>query len=259
MASDLPLVEDTIHVEEGENGPLRETDDSAQIVEETVVISKSIGKLEEKDSNIEEPVKISPDMIESPPGTTEVKKEANTELSDYTVCEDTGVPVLGEFHSQPVGDIARAAMKVVEIEGPIHYDELIRRIRTYWGLSRAGRRVQEVMKEAIKLGLMDGQIIQKGEFLYYKDAPVVVRRRTGNPPAKMNLISPEEISAAVRIILESQYATQTNELVREVSRLFGAKVTRGPAITRIKGVINDMIQKGEIEERPDGMVDFIRK
>ncbi|MFA0847009.1 MAG: DUF3320 domain-containing protein [Methanobacterium formicicum] len=180
-------------------------------------------------------------------------------LSEYVVCEDTGVPVSGEFHNQPVGDIARAAMKVVEVEGPIHYDELVKRIRTFWGLSRAGRRVKSVMKEAITLGVMDGQIIQKGEFLYYKNAPVVVRRRTGNPPAKMDLISPEEIAGAVRIILESQYATQKDELIKEVSRLFGAKVTRGPAINRIKGVIEDMIQKGEIEERPDGMVDFIRE
>ncbi|WP_321422966.1 DUF3320 domain-containing protein [uncultured Methanobacterium sp.] len=190
---------------------------------------------------------------------SQVKEDDKDELSDYVTCEDTGVPVSGDIHSQPVGDIARAAMKVVEVEGPIHYDEVVKRIRTYWGLSRAGRRVQAVMKEAINLGLMDGQIIQKGDFLYYKDAPVVVRRRTGNPPAKMDLISPEEIAAAVKIILKSQYATQTDELVREVSRLFGAKVTRGPAISRIKGVIDDLIQKGEIEERTDGMMDIIRE
>ncbi|EKQ54241.1 MAG: DNA/RNA helicase, superfamily I [Methanobacterium sp. Maddingley MBC34] len=190
---------------------------------------------------------------------SQMRKEGKEELSNYMICEDTGVPVSGDIHSQPVGDIARAAMKVVEVEGPIHYNEVVKRIRTYWGLSRAGRRVQTVMKEAINLGLMDGQIIQKGDFLYYKDAPVVVRRRTGNPPAKMDLISPEEIAAAVKIILKSQYATQTDELIREVSRLFGAKVTRGPAISRIKGVIDDLIQKGEIEERPDGMVDLIRE
>jgi hypothetical protein len=106
--------------------------------------------------------------------------------------------------------------------------------------------------------VLDGQIIQKGDFLYYKDAPVVVRRRTGKPPAKMDLISAEEIKAAVKIVLESQYATQIDELVREVSRLFGAKVTRGPAIKRSKGVINDLIQANEIEERPDGMIDLIR-
>lgn len=255
---DLPHEEDTAHVGESETSSPREADDITQMVEETGEISKLIGKSPEIGSTSEGSENIPQDIIESPSETKEVKKEAKDELSDYMICEDTGIPVSGEFHNQPVGDVARAAMKVVEIEGPIHYDEVVRRIRTCWGLSRAGRRVQEVMKEAINLGLMDGQITQKDEFLYYKDAPIVVRRRTGNPPAKMDLISPEEIAAAVRIILESQYATQVDELVREVSRLFGAKVTRGPAIKRIKKIINDMIHNGDIEERPDGMVDFVR-
>ena len=144
------------------------------------------------------------------------------------------------------------------MEGPIHYDEVVKRVRTFWGLSRAGRRVQSVMKEAVHLGVLDGQIIQKNDFLYYKDAPVVVRRRTGKPPAKMDLVSREEIAAAVRIVLESQYATQRDELVREVSRIFGGKVARGPAITRITRVINDLIRQNEIKERPDGMIDVVR-
>ena len=195
---------------------------------------------------------------ETIPPEEEKEEELQDEIPEYQVCEDPGVTVTGDMHSQPVGDVARAVMKVVEVEGPIHYDEVVRRVRTYWGLSRAGRRVQSVMKEAVHLGVLDGQIIQKGDFLYYKDAPVVVRRRTGKPPAKMDLISEEEIKAAVKIVLESQYATQIDELVREVSRLFGAKVTRGPAIKRSKGVINDLIQANEIEERPDGMIDLIR-
>jgi len=195
---------------------------------------------------------------ETIPPEEEKEEEVQDEIPEYQVCEDPGVTVTGDMHSQPVGDVARAVMKVVEVEGPIHYDEVVRRVRTYWGLSRAGRRVQSVMKEAVHLGVLDGQIIQKGDFLYYKDAPVVVRRRTGKPPAKMDLISEEEIKAAVKIVLESQYATQIDELVREVSRLFGAKVTRGPAIKRSKGVINDLIQANEIEERPDGMIDLIR-
>ena len=188
----------------------------------------------------------------------EVEEKSLDEIPEYKVCEDPGVEVLGDLHSQPVGDVAHAVMNVVEGEGPIHYDELVRRVRTFWGLSRAGRRVQSVMKEAIHLGILDGQIIRKGDFLYYKDAPIVVRRRTGTPPAKMDIISEEEIAGGVRIVLESQYATEMDELVREVSRLFGGKVARGPAITRIKGVINDLIREKEIEERPDGMIDLVR-
>ncbi|MBI5460140.1 MAG: DUF3320 domain-containing protein [Methanobacterium sp.] len=270
--TDLPSVEDTTDrtpketdqtPEEGRENksPLEEIEDIIELTEETGEISSNDGKytdITEFREILESQMESSPDS-EIKKEAKELPKEAKDELPKYVVCEDPGVVVSGEFHSQPVGDIARAAMKVVEIEGPIHYDEVVKRVRTYWGLSRAGRRVQAVMKEAINLGLMDGQIIQKGDFLYYKDAPVVVRRRTGKTPAKMDLISPEEIAAAVRIILKSQYATHVDELIREVSRLFGAKVTRKPAISRIKGVINDLIQKGEIEERPDGMVDLIRE
>lgn len=179
-------------------------------------------------------------------------------IPEYHTCDDPGVEVTGDLHTQPVGDVARAVMKVVEEEGPIHYDELVKRVRTFWGLSRAGKRVQSVMKEAIHLAVLDGQVIQKGDFLYYKDAPVVVRRRTGKPPARMDLISNEEITSAVKIVLESQYATELDDLVRDVSRLLGAKITRGPAISRIKSIIKGMIREKEIEERPDGMIDLIR-
>jgi hypothetical protein len=46
--------------------------------------------------------------------------------------------------------------------------------------------------------------------------------------------------------------------VREVSRLFGGKVTRGPAMKRIKGVIKDLIRDKKVEERPDEMIDLVR-
>lgn len=181
------------------------------------------------------------------------------EVSNYEVSNlKQNFKVTGELHNQPVGDVARAVMEVVEVEGPIHYDEVVKRVRTHWGLSRAGRRVQAIMKEAVKLTLMDGRIIRKGDFLYYKDDPIVVRRRKGKQPVKMDLISEEEIATAIDMVLKAQYATEPEELIREVARLFGAKIARGPAVTRINRVITDLISQGEIEKRPDGMIDMVR-
>ena len=215
------------------------------------VVEDDVGEIEQVEEEILE-------VEEKHITEIDVEEKSPDEIPEYKVCEDPCVDVSGDLHSQPVGDVAHAVMKVVEEEGPIHYDEVVRRVRTFWGLSRAGRRVQSVVKEAIRLGVLDGQIIQKGDFLYYKDAPIVVASKNRYPPAKMDIISKEEIAAAIKMVLESQYATQMDELVREVSRLFGGKVARSSAIKRIKGVINDLIRENKIEERPDGMIDMIR-
>lgn len=189
----------------------------------------------------------------------DIPKSPLDEVSNYEVSNlKQNFKVTGELHNQPVGDVARAVMEVVEVEGPIHYDEVVKRIRTHWGLSRAGRRVQAIMKEATELTLREGSVIRKGEFLYYKDAPITVRRRTGKHAVKMDYISEEEIALAIDMVLKSQYATEPDELVREVVRLFGAKLARGPAVSRVNKVIKGLIKQGEIEERPDGMIDLVR-
>ncbi|MCE5213336.1 MAG: DUF3320 domain-containing protein [Methanobacterium sp.] len=232
----LALIEELLLEERGEDEfvpPVLEEEESIEIEEEILQPTEEI--LED----------------------VEVPSNPSEEIPDYTVCE-LDIEISGELHNQPVGDVARAVIDVVEIEGPIHYDEVVKRIRTYWGLSRAGRRVQATMKEAVQLALMDGKITRNGDFLYYKDAPIIVRRRTGKPSAKIDLISEEEIKVAISIVLESQYATESNELIREVSRLFGAKIARGPAISRINQVINNLIKEGIIEKRPDEMIDLRR-
>lgn len=235
-----------------------------EILEAEVVVQPEPGVVAEPGVEVvtqtDEKVPVEAEVIESAPAEEVATPTPVLEkLPYYEVCElKEAFKVTGELHNQPVGDVARAAMKVVEVEGPIHYDELIKRVRTHWGLSRAGRRVQAIMKEAVELGLMDGQIIRKGDFLYYKDAPIVVRRRTGKQPVKMEYISTEEIGSAVSMILNSQYATEPDELVREVVRVFGAKIARGPAVSRINTVIDDLIRQGEVERRPDGMIDLVR-
>lgn len=180
------------------------------------------------------------------------------EIPEY-VLTPLDMDISQELHKEPVGKIAQAIFKIVEFEGPIHYSEVLRRIRTYWGLSRAGRRVQAVINEALNLAVQDGRIFEKDNFYFFKDSKILVRRRTGNPPAKMDLISEEEISEAIRMVLNIQYATAQEELIKEVSRIFGMKITRKPAAKRIGRVIDQLISVGEIEKRTDGMIDIRRE
>jgi very-short-patch-repair endonuclease len=166
--------------------------------------------------------------------------------------------IKGELHNRPVGEITQIVVQVVEVESPIHYNEVVRRIRTYWGLKRAGRRIQAMIREAVNLGLLDGQIFEKNGFLFFKNGEIKVRQRSVDPPANIDLISEDEIQEAIKMVIKNQYATATDELIRQVSRLFGIKITRGKTTARIQSVIDDMKKVGEIEERPDGMLDVAK-
>jgi hypothetical protein len=46
------------------------------------------------------------------------------------------------------------------------------------------------------------------------------------------------------------------EVVRQTSRLFGIKVTRGATAKRIEGVVQQLVEDGELEIQSNGMINF---
>lgn len=189
----------------------------------------------------------------------EIEEEASLDkIPPYEICDTLEVNVSVDLHKTPIGEITKAIVQVVEVEGPIHLDEVVRRLRTYWGLKRAGKRVKSVITEAIDLAVLDGQIYQKDDFLYLTGGTIRVRERGGEIPAKMDLISAEEIEEAIRMVIREQFATAPDELVKQVSRIFGFKVARGATSTRIKEIIDVLKAEGMLEEHADGMIDLAK-
>ncbi len=46
------------------------------------------------------------------------------------------------------------------------------------------------------------------------------------------------------------------EVVRQTSRLFGIKVTRGATAKRIEGIVQQLVENGELEIQSNGMINF---
>jgi hypothetical protein len=57
----------------------------------------------------------------------------------------------------------------VELEGPIHFDELVTRMRTLWGLQRAGSRVRDALEQARQSLLADEALAAEGSFSTCRD------------------------------------------------------------------------------------------
>ena len=164
-----------------------------------------------------------------------------------------------ELHEKSPKELSTAIIQIVDSENPIHINEVIKRIRTYWGLKRAGKRIQDNIHQLALIAKQNGYIKIKNNFLYSKSNEIQVRVRTDDYPANIDLISSDEIEKAVKLVITAQFATGLNDLITQVSRLLGFKSTRKKTAQKIENTINDLIIKQELVKLPNGMINFPKK
>lgn len=167
------------------------------------------------------------------------------EVPSYDVCGSLRIPIIGELHQMAPELLAVAVEDVVRIEGPVHVDEVVRRIRTLWGLQRAGNRIREAIDRGIELAQRRRIVARDGEFLVVPNAAIRVRRRNGDPPARIDLISDLEIAEALRDVLRVQFATPREELIDAAARRLGIQATSTQVASRVAAVIDrDFTSRG---------------
>lgn len=175
-------------------------------------------------------------------------------IPPYEICNNLIIAKNCEIHEKPVNELAGAVYQIVEFEGPIHIEEVIRRIRTYWGLKKAGKRIKNAIIAAALYLESNDKISRNDEFLYSKNSELKVRRRIKDPAPKIDLISGEEIQKAMIMVIENQYATEEGELITQVSRLFGFKSTRSNTHDTINSVLTNALENGELIKMSNGMI-----
>lgn len=170
--------------------------------------------------------------------------------AEYVEYETDKLREPDDLYRSPTPVISSVVSEIVSMEGPVHVEEVIRRIRESCGLRRAGRRVRSIINSAIEMAENNGNIKRNGDFLLLSDSmPVTVRRRSGR--IDISLISPMEIEEAVRIALRS--TSDMDEVITRVSRMFGFKNTSRKTASGIRSVMEDMARRGEIVVDDEGV------
>ncbi|MBN1687981.1 MAG: DUF3320 domain-containing protein, partial [Candidatus Omnitrophica bacterium] len=179
-------------------------------------------------------------------------------VEEYQCCKSLSSKRYGELHDQPSSVLMEAVKEVVAIESPIHIEELVRRIRSLWGLKRSGQRIQEAINRAVDFGDRKGAFQRKGNFIWEAgNAVPKVRLRKDDPLPDIEYIADEEISEAIKIVLKHQFATITDDLVVQSSRLLGFQATHEPTSKKIGEVITGLIRDGVLEQMANGMIKTI--
>ncbi len=131
-----------------------------------------------------------------------------------------------EPHEAPVSMLAELVRKIVDAEGPIHVDEVARRVAACFGRDKAGSRILAATRTALtRARAGNANLLCDGAFWYTQtqmDAPPV-RDRSAEAGAtlKAESISMLEIKAAFRIARNDNGGGDDADLVRSVARLLG--------------------------------------
>ena len=131
-----------------------------------------------------------------------------------------------EPHEVPLEQLADLVARIVAIEGPIHMDEVARRVSAAFGKSRTGSRILEASRRAARHAISSGRGVRKsGAFLMTSEQeispPVRDRRAEEGGILKANHLPPMEIEAAAGKITRECGELESDEMVRAVARLLG--------------------------------------
>lgn len=154
-----------------------------------------------------------------------------------------------ELHETPSGILSEMVRQIVEVESPIHASEITTRLRTAWGLQRAGARIEGVVSRAINLACNKDDITQDGQFLIHKNSKVMLRNRQNVQSSglrKSEMLPPQEIAIGITQVVKNNLGATDDEIIISISRSLGFKATSGTLRKVISDVIEKLIIKGLI-------------
>ncbi|MGE8493595.1 DUF3320 domain-containing protein [Comamonas sp.] len=151
-----------------------------------------------------------------------------------------------ELHEAPIGFMSELVAKVVDTESPLHFDELVVRLRGAWGLQRAGARIEAAVTRAVDVAHERKLIVRSGQFLKHPARTAVLRDRQFVQSLnlrKPEMISPEEIAAGVLYLIQENLGATDDEIAFGVARGLGLRTTTAPLKSSVSTVVGELIAK----------------
>ena len=141
----------------------------------------------------------------------------------YKECALT-VPIRRELLELSAIETARLALAVIEVEGPIHTEEIARRIREAFGLQKTGKRILTHVRSGLNHLSSSDSVDREKEFWSIRGQSLTTVRNRRNAALSLRratMIAPEEYRLALTTIIAEAAAISRDDLAVETARLFG--------------------------------------
>jgi very-short-patch-repair endonuclease len=165
-----------------------------------------------------------PSILSEAESSNETTAEERLEVgTDYKECSLV-VPYGRNLLDLGTAEVGRLALAVVEAEGPVHTEEVARRIREGFGLQKTGNRILKHVRDALMAQARIGTIRREQEFWAIPGREIQdirTRRTAALPLRRASMIAPGEYHLAMLKIIEGAVAISREDLNVETARRFG--------------------------------------
>lgn len=157
------------------------------------------------------------------------------------------------FNERNISEISACVMNILRTEAPINRNVLTRKLASCYGIARVTQNVRAVAEKAAEECSAVVTKAGDNEFVWLseQDPAAYNKCRAVYPDGfkrSLDEISPEEISAAIKLIITSQGSMEREDLIRETARLFG--------FSRVSSVIESAVSLGIREARIRAYIEF---
>jgi very-short-patch-repair endonuclease len=163
-------------------------------------------------------------------GPTRAPTAAGPQIPPYRLATCATPPNV-EPHQVAVSEMARITKVIVEAEGPIHQDEVARRVTSLFGRARTGSLISAASIRSLQFLKSSSEVIEEGAFwmtpAQLEDTPVRDRSSAPLSLQQAEMLSPTEIRAAATIAIRENGLLTEDEMALAVTRLLGFRRT-GP-------------------------------
>jgi len=174
------------------------------------------------------------------------------------------VDARAEPHEADIRLLADLVLLIVRKEGPVHQDEIARRLATSFGKERTGARISDAALRALRAAkrMNDAEILKDGAFWFTAEQaklpPIRDRSAESGTLLKAEYIAPMEIAAALTLAHEDSAGASEDELIRAAINLMGFKRS-GPELTaRFREILRSGVDRsvGHVASVASSETDF---
>ncbi len=170
--------------------------------------------------------------------TIEIPEIVERPMPDYQRA-DVFASQIREPHQVHPSVLAELVEKIVEKEGPIHQDEVARRVADAFGKERSGSRINKISLKALRNARQNSDSLRDSDDFWYtvdqlKRPPVRNRSSEQGTVLKASNISLLEIREALKIAREDNAGGNDDDLVRTAAHLLGFRRVGPDLNTRLR-------------------------